>query len=94
MTTYSIFTEPTPNREISEKNRTDIKELELKLIALEIGDILKKQSTDNSITINYNGNIQEFREKVEPVIKQIKRKSTKPIYLAPSPSNMYSYKKS
>lgn len=65
MARYSIFTE-------YNKNKIDFNELRSRLGALEL-KIIDEECGDNSVVIEYDGNIKEFREKVDGVLNSIKR---------------------
>jgi len=86
---YSIFTEHDCREESKNKNKADLNALEEKL---KQSDIHKKQRSPNSIVINYNGNIDELKQKVIDAASQIKRQSPMPIFVAHNSEDMYSYK--
>ena len=65
MARYSIFTE-------YNKDKIDFNELRNKLGALEL-KIIGEECGNNSVVVKYDGNIKEFREKIDGIIKGIKR---------------------
>ncbi len=77
MIRYSIFTEFSYN--VDAKNKEDLKALEEKL---KESNIPISSTFANSIIIDYNGKINQFRPVILDAISKIERKSQRPIYIA------------
>ena len=74
MTRYSIFTE-------YRRRNVDFDNLRVRLSGLDL-KVIDKQ--DNSVVVEYDGNVREFRKKVEGVLKDIKRNDSTHVYINPN----------